>query len=303
MKTHAFLITAHDFPEQLKDIVSLLDSSNHLFFINIDRKNKKMLSTDAILRLKTKENVIFLPPMRVNHGGFSQVACTLRLLEEAYNWKRIKIDYFHLISGQDYPCISNSDIDAIFESENKSYMYYDPPEKIIEFRKQKFPKRIDYFNFFGLYIPFLPNILLKQLIRFLNRIAKIYKRRPLTDIYSGLNWFSWHRSVVEYVLKYVNDNLKYVRRFRLSHCSDEIFFHTILFHQADLLNIEKYNSLRFVEWRPKRKTETLPLVLDEREYVEIINSGVIFCRKVHPVHSAKLIALLKRDLKMVRQEN
>lgn len=37
---HAFLITAHAYPEQLKDIVGLLSAPNHYFFINIDRKAK-----------------------------------------------------------------------------------------------------------------------------------------------------------------------------------------------------------------------------------------------------------------------
>ena len=292
MKTHAFLIITHTFPEQLEDIVKLLDASNHIFFINIDQKNKKMFTTDAILRLKEKANVIFLNPVRVNHGGFSQVTCTLKLLEEAYYWKHFKIDHFHLISGQDYPCMSNTDMDALFELENKSYMHFDSPEQIVEFRKQKFPDRIDYFNFSSLYIPFFPYKIKHLLIKGLNRLAKIYKRKPLTDIYSGWQWFSWHRSVVEYVLNYVKNNPFYFRRFFFSYCSDEFFFHTILHIKAEQLNIEKYNSLRFIEWYPKRKAETLPLVLDEREFDDIINSGAIFCRKVHPVLSAKLITLL-----------
>lgn len=35
---HAFLITAHTYFEQLEDIISLLSSSDHYFFVNIDRK-------------------------------------------------------------------------------------------------------------------------------------------------------------------------------------------------------------------------------------------------------------------------
>jgi hypothetical protein len=37
---HAFLITAHAYPEQLKDIIGLLSAPNHYFFINVDRKAK-----------------------------------------------------------------------------------------------------------------------------------------------------------------------------------------------------------------------------------------------------------------------
>lgn len=306
MKTHAFLISAHSFPEQLEDIVNLLYASNHYFFIHIDKKSKKMLSSDAILRLKEKENINFVQPMRVNHGGFSQISCILKLLEEAYKCKCSKIDYVHLISGQDYPCMANSDFDALFEQVEKSYMYFDSMEDTLECRKWNYPYRTDYFNFVDLHVPFLPyKRFRKILIKCLNKLVKIFKRKPITDAYAGWTWFSWHRSVVEYVLTFLKNNPSYIKRFRRTFCMDEIFFHTMLYEKANDLNIVKNNALRFIEWNP-RKGEKLdhknasrkhllhPLVLDEREYDDIINSGAIFCRKVHPVQSAKLITLLKK---------
>lgn len=35
---HAFIIQVHNYPEQLKEIVDLLRSPNHYFFINVDKK-------------------------------------------------------------------------------------------------------------------------------------------------------------------------------------------------------------------------------------------------------------------------
>jgi hypothetical protein len=307
MKTHAFLIVAHTFPEQLEEIVNLLDASNHYFFIHVDKKNEKMLSVDALLRLKEKENVVILNPMRVSHGGYSQVAYTLKLLEESYYLENCKIDYFHVISGQDYPCMPNSDLDAIFEHDEKSYMHFDSPEETLEYKKHVYPDRINYFNFVDLHIPFLPNICRRIFIFGLNKVAKIYKRKPMIDLYGGWDWYSWHRSVVAYILKFIEDNPHYVKRFQNTIAAIEVFFHTILYDQVDQLNIEKYNALRFIQWYP-RKGETLdhkiasrknllrPLVLDEREYDDIVHSGAIFCRKVHPVRSAKLLSLLKKRI-------
>ena len=307
MKNHAFLIVTHTFPEQLEDIVKLLDASNHHFFIHVDKKNEKMLSTDPVLRLIEKANVVFLNPMRVSHGGFSQVAYTVKLLEEAFHCKNCKMDYFHVISGQDYPCMSNSDFDAIFEHEDKSYMYFDSPEEILEYRKHNYPDRINHFNFIDLHIPFLPDICKKIFIFGLNTVAKLYKRKPTIELYGGWDWYSWHRSVVAYILKFMEDNPRYVKRFHISRASIEVFFHTMLYDKADQLNIEKYNALRFIQWYPRkgekldhhiasRKNLLRPLVLDEREYDDIVQSGAIFCRKVHPVHSAKLLALLKKRI-------
>ena len=66
-------------------------------------------------------------------------------------------------------------------------------------------------------------------------------------------------------------------------------FHSFLYgHIADL-NIEPYNSLRFIEWKPKRYCKTLPLVLEMSEFDEIKNSKVLFCRKVSLPQSEELL--------------
>lgn len=50
---HAFLITAHKYPEQLGEIVRILDAPNHYFFIHIDKKNyQTMVSSEVIQHLK-----------------------------------------------------------------------------------------------------------------------------------------------------------------------------------------------------------------------------------------------------------
>lgn len=84
---HAFLITAHAYPEQLKDIIGLLSASNHYFFINIDRKadwGKEFMDenrSDHVCFLEGNER------MEVAHGGYSQIAVTLRLLHAAYGMR------------------------------------------------------------------------------------------------------------------------------------------------------------------------------------------------------------------------
>lgn len=55
-------------------------------------------------------------------------------------------------------------------------------------------------------------------------------------------------------------------------------------------------SLRFIVWYPKREAKTLPLILNEQEYDEIVRSGAILCRKIHPEESRELIKMLKRKI-------
>ena len=48
------------------------------------------------------------------------------------------MDYFHLISGHNYPCRSNADFDAFFESSpsGRSYMHFDSDEQHEEWKSQ-----------------------------------------------------------------------------------------------------------------------------------------------------------------------
>ncbi|MDR1737289.1 MAG: beta-1,6-N-acetylglucosaminyltransferase [Candidatus Symbiothrix sp.] len=287
---HAFLILAHAHPEQLEEIVGLLSAPNHYFFIHIDKKNEIILISDAMRRLQANDKVVVLKNrLRTNHGGFSLVQATLNLLQTACEHPA-QMDYMHLISGQDFPCVSNVEFDRIF-SDGYSYMHFDSPQETLEWRKKKYPSRMQHYNFVDLYLPFLPEKWLKLLIKVLNKAAKLLPPRPFPPIYAGWQWFSWHRNVVEFVLRFVEDHPQYVRRFKRAIYIDELFFHTFLFDHTEELNIVK-NPKRFIVWNPKRPTASLPMILDEREYDEIAASDAVFCRKIHPKISAKLKKML-----------
>lgn len=56
------------------------------------------------------------------------------------------------------------------------------------------------------------------------------------------------------------------------------------------------NSFRYVDWHPKHNYASLPLVLDERDYADIINSGMLFCRKVESGKSDILLDMLDNKI-------
>lgn len=290
---HAFIIQIHTFPEQFGNIVRLLASPNHFFFINVDKKVKDIIPFQEAV--KGIPNIFFLQKrISVTHGGFSQIECTLSLLEIAYNTS-IRIDYFHSLSGMDYPCLRNEEFDKIFENSTRSYMFFDAPELVSQWRDGKYSERVNCFDFRDIISSnFLPIKASRIIIGTI--VSKLIKRNKIENLYAGWSWFSWHRNVVEYVFNYLKCNPKYYQRFRYTWNTDELIFHTILFDQAETLNIEKYDALRFIVWNPKRETKTLPLILDEREYTEILESGAILCRKIHPELSRGLIKKLMQKI-------
>lgn len=185
----------------------------------------------------------------------------------------VKFEYFHLLSGVDYPCVSNEMIDEVFEKANgHSFMHFDSPGEVQEWRLHKYPERMRWH--------FNDNPFLKKTRVIARLLNMFFPRKSVPNLYAGWQWWSWHRNVVEYVLDYLNKNKAYYSRFRFTSCCDEVIFHTMLYSVADHLKIEKYNSLRYIDWHPNRPYQSLPLILDERDFNSIKNSDCLFCRKV-----------------------
>ena len=288
---HAFLIIAHSNPIFLKKIIEQLWSMNHFFFIHIDKK-QPLDNFKMIKEIHNGKNIFFLTGknrISISWGGFSLILCELNLLNEALKAKPV-IDYFHLISGADYPCKSNKEFDAFFEqNKGRSFMHFDSEIEIGMWNKTKYLNRVKNWNFND--IQWLGKTQRRLLSAFFNLLIK---RKQIPGLVAGWQWFSWHRSLTEWVLSNIDKHRQLLYRFKYTSCSDEMFFHTLLYPHIHELNIEPYNSLRFIEWHPKRQYTTLPLILDETEYNDIIKSGAIFCRKVDPIQSQKLIKKLDK---------
>lgn len=289
MEKHVFLLQVHKQPDLLARILKRLEAKNHYFFINIDLKCDNHF--DFINITRDIKNVYFTKRFNVMHGGFSQVECTIFQIKEVYKYIP-DFDYLHTISGQDYPCVSTEEFDSFFHNNKKSYMMLDTKEELKEWKKNKYPHRLEHWYVMDIFnAKWMNKIHLAGIVRrLIYWIPRKYKY--MDEICGGWNWFSLNKRVVEYLRGYIDDNPEFIKRFRYTSSSDELIFSTILSKVEDELEIEKRNSLRFVEWHPKRETKALPLTLNENEFNQIINSGAFFCRKVDEKISAKLLDMI-----------
>jgi hypothetical protein len=293
MKKHVFLFQVHKEAGLFDRILSALEADNHYFIINIDLKSNEINDIENVIQ--KHNNIVYVTKKNIIHGGFSQIECTLEQLEFALNYKET-FEVFHSLSGQDYPCLPNSVIDDVFEGNRKSFMMFDTDEECMEWRKNKYSKRLEHFYFNDLFRSafcrkFHIAGILNKLFYFVPR-----KYHDLDLIWGGWNWFSLQRQVIQYLLNYVKENPSFVKRFRYTHCGDELFYTSILFFKTDELNIEKRNSLRYIDWHPNRSYTTLPLILNELDFDKIVESKCIFCRKVEINESGKLIESLDRRI-------
>lgn len=234
----------------------------------------------------------------MNHGGFSQIECTLNLLKTVKKYD-IKFEYVHSISGQDFPLCNAQQFDRYFEEhKHGGWMHYDTSREHEEWSKPhgKYEERYmrhwfidEYHNKKFWIIPVYAAC--KIVERF------VYFRKPLPmRVFAGWSWFSWSKEVTDFVLEYLADHPEYLKRFRHTSCCDELIFHTLLHPYLEKLDIVSDNSLRFIEWHPKRPYSSLPLILGYSEFEQMARSGALFCRKVHPTSSAKLLNHIESSL-------
>ena len=291
MKNHAFLILAHNQPRLLTRTLSHLSAPNHHFFINVDAKSKHYKEmVDFVNKHKGEANVHFIKkPVACYWAGISLVDAEIKLLKTAMEYP-VEFDYYHLISGTDYPLRSNDQFDAFFENTDDSFMCFNFEEDI-DYWMPIYKMKTNQYHTNGKH-----TFCEKVFLRIVNSRAgrTLFKRKPLPTLAGGWQWFSWSDNVVKYVLDYLAEHPNFRRRFNHTSSPDEHFFTTMLYSHLDELKIRKHFPLRYISWHAYREIETKkrPYNLNELDYDRVINSAAFFCRKVDEMESAKFLDMV-----------
>lgn len=230
-----YLILAHGDPELLDRQIHALDNEEVRFFVHIDAKSDlNHFKTSAL----AKDNVTLITDrVKVFWGGFSMVEATLRLMEAAIA-EVPTFKYAILLSGVHYPIKSNDYILDMLRNSDSEYLQYAKVSEVgCEFKVNAFCL-YDYklFNQRAVYfrdgrLNELAKIPGKFTTRFFRKLVPlVYKRTLAMDVvpYTGANWWALTKGCVEYVLKYVRENRRYMNYFRFAYQPDETFFHTII---------------------------------------------------------------------------
>jgi hypothetical protein len=291
---HAILITAYKNSAHLLKIIKFFATSAPRFtlFIHLDKKSG---FSDADIRiLQQKDNVKLVSQQyNVNWGGVNHLKAILLLLESAF--KQSNADYFHLITGHDFPIQSPEKFTAFFE-ENKG-------KDFLEYFRLPYSNwqhgGLDRLMLYNLYDLFDGRAGWKEAL--MNNFLKIQKRLKIArkfpphfpDLYGGSTYWSLCRKSVEYTLNYIDTHSDYLRRFNYTFCAEEIFFQTILMN-SPLKGNAVNDNLRFIVW--KKRNGNYPANLDETDYDAIKASNAFFARKFeYPVSERLLEKLIEID--------
>lgn len=290
---HSIMIMAHKDIEQICRLVSYFSQDCDVF-IHFDKKNE--LTTQDIERMMQYPQVRqMVQTHEVHWGGTSVLDCEMSLIRLAYN--ESNADYYHLLSGQDYPIRPLCQFLKFFEDHQD-----DEKKEFIQFTHLPNPgwekntfRRLQYFYPYDVAgdkanpKQWVAGQVREQLMRGI--------KRPLPDefdhIYGGSQWFSISRDAVKTLLDYTDRNPSFYRRMWMTFAPEECYVATILVNLLGEDKIENTNH-RFIRW--KNENGNYPANLGTEHFHYLVETDSFFARKIELPSSAKLLKQIDRYL-------
>lgn len=275
-------------PRLLRRTLKVLEKDNHHFFVHVDAKSRDYHAFEEAVSGIGNVHLI-RPRIKVYHASISQINAILALLKAALD-DDADFDFYHLISGQDYPLRSNEQFDRFFEQTTHSFMYFDTGD-FLRSMQSEYRRCVDEFHFNNthcLYSRIYERLRLGRLLR------PFCRRKPINGLYGGWDWFTWNHATATFVVDYLREHPDYLRRFNHTASPTEHLFSTLLHPHTEQLGIEPQNPLRYVSWHPHRPIQTnyRPYNLNELDFESVVNSTCFFCRKIDERESGRLMDMI-----------
>lgn len=287
---HAVLILAHKNIPQLIHLIEYFSKDCYVF-VHIDKKSK--ITEDEISSLEAMPQVSKVyRRYSVHWGGFSMLKCEIFLLRETL--KKCDADYFHLLSGQDYPIKPLKTFLAFFEK-NKG-------QNFMSFRHVPYLNWQDstYFRYQYYFLYDWFNKTEKSLLRIFKWVdwqKKMGIKRRIPDhfdhMYGGSQWFSITRFAVETLLEYTRKKPAFYRRMRFTFAPEETYINTVLVNK---LGYEKMSArnYRYIRW--KYENNNRPANLGKEHFHLLVETDDLFTRKMEMPYCKTLITLIDKYL-------
>ena len=264
----AMIITAYRGFDGLSRMLTAL-SRHALCFVHVDKKSS--FTPEQMARLNALPGVRAISRYAVNWGSVYHLHALIDLCRMALGDARVT--YLHLISAQDFPCVSAAAFARFFEGDDRIHMQFlttaDYPELAHRYEHYHCMHRLNYRD------------MSERAQNWVGRIDRfqdmLHIRRRLSVPHKGLVWLSLPREAARYAVD-APQNRRLLRRLRYTYIPEEFFFQNA-FEGTTWAEKITGDALRFSIWdEPERG---MPALLDERDLPAIDASGCVFCRKVN----------------------
>lgn len=282
-KIHAVLITAYKNFQYLEFLSRWLIKDFDVY-IHVDQKSTAIGHSE---RSKLEKfGCYVISNYNICWGGVNHLYAVLNLLRVA-SVKEYK--YYHLISGEDVLVNSYAQVQERFSGSDKIYISChdaaNDPVWNVRYRYWYIFKNRD-----------TRTRIYRQMNQLSLGLQKLFhvKRRSIGGeerIYKGYLYGDLPHDAVQYVLRYAEENPRFMKDLEYTYIPEEFFFQTVLInsHFRDRI---AYNCLRYSIW--EYKNGSIPGYLDESDWPLIQSGDYLFARKVDYQVSKTLISMAKK---------
>lgn len=272
----AIIITAYKNFEQLDFLVDFFAPCFDVF-IHVDKKSEE-ISKDKIALLNSKKNVYAIQKFNIKWGGKDHLNAILFLMEEAL--KRKGTSFIHVISGEDFPLVSCKELFRKFENEKNIFLSIQPIQETSKHVQDRFyyrawPEFLDYHT---------GSRGTPRIIRYAEKLARTSLKARDTllgyefdKVYKGLVYVSLPADAAAYCVQFSKEHPKEYKALKNVLISEEFYFQTILMNSSFAPRVIA-NDLRYCDWEFRNGSS--PANLDMSDYLKILESGKLFCRKI-----------------------
>jgi hypothetical protein len=271
MLRHAFLIMAHGNPKELLRLITALDYPENDIFVHLDAR--WTIGQNFFKGATKQAGLTFTPRIKVVWGGDSMVKCELLLMKVAF--RHAEYDYFHLLSGTDYP-VKSHDYMMDFFQRHKGENFLQRTQAV------KHPERIqmrcDQYHF-------LQNSMIGKKRNFWKYLdfASCYIQRFFgvrrfhgQDIVFGTPRGSMTRELTGY---FVKNATEIARKYRWTYCADEVFCNQEIIGTEFENSLSPCGDLRYAQWVWFSKRDCSPRALTEGDAAILEEENILFARK------------------------
>lgn len=276
---HAYLIIAHDRPEELSRLIRALDHVNNNIYVHVDAKSS--MDVEALRTLTVHSTVTFIERKPIAWGGFSIVEAEMRLFEAAYTDGGYR--YYHVMSGVDYPVKSQEYIQQYFEQHDGDNFIQIEPDLA------RFRMRFDQYHF-------LQETCVgkkRNLWKYVDFASCYVQRLVGVQRFKGRRMkraVQWASITNEAVAELMRKKENILRDYRWTYCCDEVFLISELLDTPLESTISGKGDLRYVDWAWVSDRDSSPRTLTMEDADHVADPDVLFARKFNFPQSADLYA-------------
>lgn len=288
----AYCLLVHKNPRQVKRLLKSIHSKEDYYYINVFNGKDAVNAWHELSAVNSDIHVNF--KFGKSWGMFPVVQATLDAMRY---FSTVNYDYFINLSGQCYPLASTPTIKATLEGKDAAFMetyrlpyalwggmgglerisfsYHKQPVAVLRdwaFRKVS---KVDHY----------------ETRRFL-KLPKLQTHVP-GDLqpYGGSAYFCITKKHVEYILKFISENPRFLSFFSRSFGPDELVFQTIMLNSKYKANVNNDN-LRYIDWSKPGDVPLSPVLLTTDDAEKLLQSKALFARKFDMSKDSKILDLI-----------